>query len=62
MLLFELAALKRLSPTLYKVRLGLLLVMGFLFLAFVGECGYLFLHQLLRPATQHAAPAAPRQR
>jgi len=62
-MLLELAALKRLSPGLYKLKLGVLLLVGFLFLAFVGECAYMILHRLTQPAaTQHTIPAtAPRR-
>ena len=49
-MLLHLLLLKRLSPTLYRLRLAGLVAFAILFLAFVAECGYLLYQQLQRPA------------
>jgi hypothetical protein len=45
-MLVQLLLLKRLSPTLFRLRVAVMVLMGLLFLAFVGECLYLMLHSL----------------
>jgi uncharacterized iron-regulated membrane protein len=61
-MLLRLLLLRKLSPTLYRLKLAGLIAFAILFLAFVAECGYLLYHQLQRssgyppihsPAPQH---------
>lgn len=49
-MLLRLLLLRRLSPTLYRLKLAGLIAFAALFLAFVAECGYLLYHQLQRPS------------
>ena len=49
-MLLRLLLLRRLSPTLYKLKLAGLIAFAVLFLAFVAECGYLLYQQLQRPS------------
>jgi hypothetical protein len=50
-MLVRLLLLKRLSPTLFGLRMAVMIFMGVLFLAFVGECLYLMLHSLARSSS-----------
>lgn len=47
-MLVRLLLLKRLSPTLFRLRIAVMIFMGLLFLAFAGECLYLMLRSLAR--------------
>lgn len=49
-MLVRLLLLRRLSPTLFRLKLAGLVAFGVLFLAFVAECGYLLYRQLQRPS------------
>jgi hypothetical protein len=49
-MLVRLLLLRRLSPTLFRMKLASLVIFGMLFLAFVAECGYMFYQQLQRPS------------
>ncbi|MCE5306092.1 MAG: hypothetical protein LLG20_00465 [Acidobacteriales bacterium] len=62
-MLVRLLLLRRLSPTLYRMKLAGLVAFGVLFLAFVAECGYLLYRELQRPSAYppiHVS-APPRQ-
>lgn len=65
-MLLRLLLLRWLSPTLFKFRLGCLLVMVLFFLAFVGECMYLMFHSLGQPShyppIHSTAPPSPVRR
>jgi hypothetical protein len=49
-MLLRLLLLRKLSPTLFRLKLAGLVAFAILFLAFVAECGYLLYHQLQRPS------------
>jgi hypothetical protein len=57
--------LRYLSPTLFRLKLAGLVVVGVLFLAFVAECGYLLYRQMQRGSTSpaiHTTVSEPRMK
>ncbi len=49
-MLLRMLLLRKLSPTLFRLKLAGLVAFAILFLAFVAECGYLLYHQLQQPS------------
>lgn len=50
-MLVRLLLLRRLSPTLFRLRMVFFAAMLLVFLAFAGECLYLMLHALAKPSS-----------
>jgi hypothetical protein len=58
-MILKLLLLKRLSPTLYRLRLAWIIALGLLFLAFAAQVGYL-MYKRLATLPSHPSIHSPR--